>query len=162
MEHQIIYTIGHSSHSAEQLLELLRQYGIELVMDVRSAPYSRFNPQFNKETIEGFLGENGIDYAFYGNSLGGRPNDPSCYDEDEIIYARIRKKDWFQDGLDSACWEGKNRVIALLCAEEDPNKCHRHHLLTQELLEKDVKVSHIRGNGELEEGAENQEQLHLM
>ena len=162
MEHQIIYTIGHSNHSAERLVELLRQYGIELVVDVRSSPYSRFNPQFNKENIEGFLEESGIDYAFYGNSLGGRPNDPGCCDENEIIYARIREKDWFQDGLDSVCWEGKNRVVALLCSEEDPNKCHRQHLLTQELLGKGVRLGHIRGNGKLEEGAENQEQFRLL
>jgi len=162
VEPQIIHTIGHSNHSAERLVELLKRYGIELVVDVRSSPYSRFNPQFNKETIEGFLKEKGIDYAFCGKSLGGRPTDPTCYEKDEISYARIREKDWFQAGLDSVCREGKDRAVALLCAEEDPNRCHRHHLLTQELLKRGLKVIHIRGNGESEEAIENREQLRLL
>ncbi len=128
---------------------------------MRSSPYSRFSPQFNKENLAAALAENEVDYDFQGNSLGGRPNDPSCYDENEVVYAKIREKDWFEDGLARVCWEGKNRVLALLCAEEDPNECHRQNLLSQELLDKGVSVFHIRGDGTLEEASKNKEQLRL-
>ena len=162
MNDPTIYTIGHSNHELEKLVGLLQQHGVELVVDVRSSPYSRHNPQFNKENLAPALAESGIDYAFHGNSLGGRPSDPSCYDENEIDYAKVREKDWFSDGLACVCLEAANRVVALLCSEEDPNDCHRQNFLAQELLKKETKVIHIRGDGSLEEGTKNQEQLRLL
>jgi len=156
-----VYTIGHSNHTREKLLELLRQYGIELLVDVRSSPYSRYNLQFNKKDLAAFITENGIEYSFQGNSLGGRPNDPSCYDGNELNYSKVREKEWFNDGLAHVCWEASNRVIALLCAEEDPHECHRQHLVTQALLDRGVKVIHIRGDGSAQETTRDQEQLRL-
>lgn len=157
-----IYTIGHSNHAAEKLVELLKRYEIKLVVDVRSAPYSRFNPQFNKKKLASLLAENGIDYDFRGDSLGGRPKDASVFNEQEIDYTKIRERDWFKDGLTLLCKLGGRTVLALLCAEEDPGRCHRHSLITQALLEKDVKVMHIRGTGALEDSAKDQEQLRLL
>lgn len=156
-----IYTIGHSNHTRERFSELLKQYGIELLVDVRSSPYSRYNVQFNKEDLAAFLAENGTEYSFQGNSLGGRPNDPSCYDGNELNYSKVREKEWFNDGIAYVCWQASNRVIALLCAEEDPYECHRQHLVTQALLDKGVKVIHIRGDGSSQEATEDQEQLRL-
>jgi uncharacterized protein (DUF488 family) len=161
MSQPTIYTIGHSNHTAEKFIELLKQHGIELVVDVRTSPYSRYCPQFNKENLSFLLAENDIEYAFHGNSLGGRPNDPSCYDGSEVSYAAVREKDWFRDGLTYVCWEAKNRSVALVCAEEDPNECHRHNLVAQELLKRNATVVHIRADGTLDEALKNQEQLHL-
>ncbi|MBI4831525.1 MAG: DUF488 domain-containing protein [Candidatus Lindowbacteria bacterium] len=162
MSDPTIYTIGHSNHTAEKFVELLKQHGIELVVDVRSAPYSKYSPQFGKEEMALFLSENGIEYAFHGNSLGGRPNDRSCYEGEAVNYEAIREKEWFRDGLDYVCWEATNRKLALLCAEEDPNECHRHNLVTQELLKKGEQVVHIRGDGSLEEAVKSQEQMRLL
>jgi len=162
MDGSTIYTIGHSNHALEKLVELLRQHSVEMAVDVRSSPHSRYNPQFNRESLVAALAENGIEYAYYGNSLGGRPGDPSCYDENGVNYVRIRETEWFNDGLACVSWKAGKKTVALLCAEEDPHRCHRHHLLTQELLKKGARVLHIRGDGSLEEGTKNQEQLHLL
>jgi len=156
-----VFTIGHSNHEPDEFLRLLMEHEIELVVDVRSSPHSQYNPQYNKENLEALLAENGIDYAFHGNSLGGRPDDPTCYDEKEINYAKVREKEWFDKGISYVLWEATNRVVTLLCAEEDPYRCHRHMLVTQELLDRDAGVIHIRGNGAEEEAAKDQEQLRM-
>ena len=161
MNCQHIYTIGHSNYDPDEFLRLLKQHEIVLVVDVRSSPYSQYSPQFNRENIELLLAENGIDYAFHGNSLGGRPNDPTCYDENEVSYAKVREKAWFDEGIAHVLWEAANRTVALLCAEEDPYRCHRHMLVTQELLDRNASVIHIRGNGVVEEATKDQEQLRM-
>jgi uncharacterized protein (DUF488 family) len=157
----VIYTIGHSNHTLEKLVELLKKNGIELVVDVRSSPFSRYSPQFNKENIEEAFAKSGVLYEFHGNALGGRPNDPSCYDEHEVNYVRIREKEWFQEGIAYLCWRSSQQTLALLCAEEDPHMCHRHNLVAQALLDRGIRVTHIRASGELEEAAKNKEQLRL-
>jgi uncharacterized protein (DUF488 family) len=156
-----VFTIGHSNHTTERFSELLKQYGITLLVDIRSSPYSRFNPHFNRENLEATLAEAGIAYAFHGNSLGGKPDDPSCYDEGRVNYAQIREKEWFQQGIAYICWERQNHALAVMCAEEDPKECHRHNLVAQELLARGVEVIHIRGDGTSEEATKNQEQLTL-
>jgi uncharacterized protein (DUF488 family) len=93
------------------LISLLKENGITLLADVRSAPYSRFNPQFNKEDLEFSLRSAGIAYVYKGKQLGGRPTEPSCYksqklpaeDADyffEVDYPEVMKKDWFLKGID--------------------------------------------------------------
>ena len=80
-----IYTIGHSNHEWRDFLVLLHQYGIEMLVDVRSAPYSRYSPQFNRELLAPSLEAEGIGYAFAGEYLGGRPKDPDCYREGVVL-----------------------------------------------------------------------------
>jgi len=67
-----IYTIGHSNHSLDKFVELLKRHGITVVVDVRSAPYSRFHAQFNKEELKHALRERGLGYVFLGRELGGQ------------------------------------------------------------------------------------------
>ena len=98
-----IFTIGHSTHSAEAFLTLLLQHGVEAVADVRSSPFSRFNPQFNREALEAFLKENGIRYAFLGKELGARSEDRSCYIDGRVQYGRLAQTALFQSGLDRCC-----------------------------------------------------------
>src|SRR5436190_16035592 len=93
-----VFTIGHSTHTAEAFLALLRQHNIEAVGDVRSAPFSRFNPQFNREILERCLKENGIRYAFLGRELGARTDDRSCYEDGRVHYARLARTPLFQSG----------------------------------------------------------------
>lgn len=162
MDGPTIYTIGHSNHESDAFLRLLGRFEIELVVDIRSSPYSQYNPQFNRENLAAILNENGIDYSFHGNSLGGRPDDPTCYDENVVNYAKIREKPWFDEAIAHLCWEAKNRATALLCAEEDPHGCHRHKLVTQELLDRGAQVIHIRGGGEHEQATKDPEQLLML
>jgi hypothetical protein len=74
-----LFTIGHSTHSWEKFLELLRQHRIETVADVRSSPYSQFNPHFNREPLQLALRQQGISYVFLGEELGARRSEPECY-----------------------------------------------------------------------------------
>ena len=68
-----VFTIGHSNHPAEVFLRLLLQHGIEEIVDVRSSPHSRYNPQFNRKALQAVLAEAGVGYVFMGAELGGRP-----------------------------------------------------------------------------------------
>lgn len=161
MKNGAVYTIGHSNHSIERFIELLKEHKIGLMIDIRSTPFSRYNQQFNKEPLEAALVQNNVAYAYHGNSLGGKPSDVSCYDENAVSYGKIREKEWFQQAIAYVCWESQNQRLALMCAEEDPKECHRHNLVAQELLAKGIQVLHIRGDGKLEEASRNQEQLSL-
>src|SRR5689334_2499642 len=98
---EMIYTIGHSNHPIDRFIALLRQHGIEAVADVRSTPYSRFNPQFRKEKLQAALASAGIRYVFLGEELGARSKDPECYDEGgRVSYTRLASTDLFRRGID--------------------------------------------------------------
>ena len=155
-----LFTIGHSNHSLEKLVRLLEDNGIMTVVDVRTAPYSRHNPQFNKETLESALSAHNIQYAFAGKYLGGRPSDPSCYknrvlpadDADylhEVDYLEVMKREWFIKGVERLLEMADEQTTAILCSEEDPAQCHRHHLIAKYLMaeQPEVNVRHIRGDG---------------
>jgi uncharacterized protein (DUF488 family) len=145
-----VFTIGHSTHTAEAFLALLRQHNIEAVGDVRSAPFSRFNPQFNREILERCLKENGIRYAFLGRELGARTDDRSCYEDGRVHYARLARTPLFQSGLDRVQQGAWRYRIALMCSEKEPLECHRTLLVSKELAEKGQTVQHIRADGTLE------------
>lgn len=143
----VIYTIGHSSVEADEIVELLRSYGIEAVLDVRSSPYSRYAPQFNKESLAEALWRGGIEYSYGGNYLGGRPRDPSCYDEEDghsVRYDVVEKKDWYLQGIQGLIQLAEEKLTAVMCAEEDPALCHRQLLIAQTLLDRGLEVEHVR------------------
>jgi uncharacterized protein (DUF488 family) len=139
-----IYTIGHSTHEIPEFIELLNHYGIDVIIDVRSSPYSRHVPQFNRESLYQALEASGVAYCFMGAVLGGRPKDLTCYTSGEVDYDLIRQKDWFQQAIDhliELISEPGN--YALMCSEADPLTCHRHNLLARELVDRDITVLHI-------------------
>lgn len=153
-----IYTIGHSKSPVETIIGLLKKYSITVLMDVRSVPFSRFSPQFNQKRIQQSLLDAGIRYDYAGSSLGGRPNDPSCYKDGkvptewknllfQIDYAVVMKKDFFLEGIQHLMEIAQNEKVALMCAEEDPADCHRHHLLGRYLAGQGITVLHIRKDG---------------
>lgn len=151
MSQPTIYTIGHSNQSASALVALLRQHRIEVLIDVRSAPYSRYSPHFNREALQETLSDAGIRYRFAGEYLGGRPTDPDCYDElGKVDYQKIAGKAWYQAGIERVIEYASTARTAIMCSEEDPNHCHRHKLIAQTLLGRGVTVLHIRGDGRIE------------
>ena len=145
-----VLTIGHSTHSMEAFLELLQRHGVTAVADVRAAPYSRFNPQFNRESLASSLVARGIAYVFLGSELGGRSDDPSCYENGRISYARLDRTPSFQNGLDRVAQGAASHRIALMCAEKEPLECHRGLLVSPALDARGVSVAHIRPEGGLE------------
>jgi uncharacterized protein (DUF488 family) len=145
-----IYTIGYGARSVEELAAVLHSLGIEYVLDVRSSPYSRFKPEFSKEALEAALKAQGLRYVFMGDSLGGRPEDPACYVEGKVDYARVQDKPFYQAGikrLETAHAQG--RRVVLLCSEGKPEECHRTKLIGATLAARGIPVAHIDENDEL-------------
>ena len=115
--------------------------------------YSRYNPQYNRETIQRTLEDTGIAYAYAGDYLGGRPNDPVCYENEKVSYHLVAARPWFRRALARLIEIASEKRTAIMCVEEDPNRCHRHHLVAQALLQEGKTVWHIRGDGRLEEAS---------
>jgi uncharacterized protein (DUF488 family) len=147
-----IYSVGHSNHSIDRFLGLLTSNGVGCIVDVRSAPYSRYSPHFSKPSLEAHLRERGIRYVYLGNELGGRPDDPACYDQTGAVdYERIARMPWFQEGVDALLAIANEQPTAIMCSEEDPSMCHRNLLITDTLLRQSrAAVTHIRGDGTTE------------
>lgn len=145
-----VFTIGHSTHSAEEFLALLRQHQVEAVADVRSSPFSRFNPQFNREALERCLKTNGIRYVFLGKELGARSEDRSCYLDGRVQYARLAQTPLFQSGLDRVLQGAARYRVALMCAEKEPLECHRTLLVAKALAVAGQPVLHIHADGHIE------------
>ena len=148
----MIYTIGHSNHPIEHFAGLLQQHGIQALADVRSNPYSRFNPQFNREKLQASLAATGgIRYVFLGEELGARTKDPSCYDEEgRVSYARLARTPVFRKGLERLQTGMQQHRIAIMCAERNPLECHRTILVSRELEKLSIPVVHILHDGTLE------------
>ena len=146
-----LYTIGHSNHEAEALLELLRGAGVTAVADVRSSPFSRRLPQFNRTTLEAFLRHYGIAYVFLGEELGGRPASSELYHpEGWADYEQMRQTAGFQLGIQRVLRGLEGHTIALLCSEEDPMDCHRALMIAPALKELGLPPRHIRKDGRVE------------
>lgn len=168
-----IFTIGHSNQEAGDLISALARHAIATVVDVRSVPFSQYTPRFNRPELERSLAEAGIGYAFAGEHLGGRPNDPTCYRSGSlpdgeanylalVDYEEVARRAWYRHGLDRLVEIAAERRTALLCSEEDPLRCHRHHLIAQTLLARGIAVEHIRKNGAVESAMIEPRQLTLM
>ncbi len=148
---EIIFTIGHSNGASEHLLELLGQHGVTAVADVRSRPYSRFNPQFNRETLANELKKSGREYFFLGQELGARSEDRNCYRDGRAQYALIAQTALFKRGIERLQAAMQAFCIAILCAEKEPLGCHRSILIARCLHEKGILVRHILEDGSLED-----------
>jgi uncharacterized protein (DUF488 family) len=148
-EHPVL-TIGHSTHAPEVFLGLLRMHGVGAVADVRSSPFSRFNPQFSRDVLEQWLKDNGIRYVFLGRELGARSEDRSCYENGRVQYARLAQTPLFQSGLDRVIQGAVRYRIVLMCAEKEPLECHRTLLVAKALATRGVPVLHIHTDGHLE------------
>ena len=159
----VIHTIGHSDHTTAAFVDLLRRHGITLVVDVRSQPYSRWAHQFNRETMARDLQDAGIAYYFMGDTLGGRPADPTLYDpgQERPDYQRVQQTAAYQTGIDQLLELARTEQVALMCSEGDHRRCHRHLLITQTLLERGVRVLHIQTDGTTVEGERIPQQLSL-
>ena len=149
---ETVFTIGHSTHEQLRFIALLRQHGITALCDVRSKPYSRMNPQFNREELEEALLAQGIAYRFLGKELGARSDDPHCYERGKVQYGRLAETDLFKHGLKRVL-RGIRKDgfrVALMCAEKEPLECHRTILVARHLEALGVAVAHILADGRLE------------
>ena len=145
-----VYTIGHSNGTAERLLGLLNRHGITAVADVRSQPYSRFNPQFNREDLASVLKASGLEYIFLGHELGARSSNSACHRDGRAQYSLIAKTPAFERGIERLREGMENLRVAILCAEKEPLTCHRSILIGRYLHERSFDVQHILEDGSLE------------
>ena len=142
-----IYTIGYGSRSIAELIEVLHQHEIAYLIDVRSAPYSRYKPEFSKAPLANELEQHGIRYVFMGDTLGGRPDDETCYVNGKIDYEKVKAMEFYQHGiqrLHSAF--SQQQSIALMCSEGKPEDCHRCKLIGATLITQNIPVIHIDEN----------------
>ena len=154
-----LFTIGHSTHSVETFISLLKMHGITALCDVRSSPYSRFTPQFNREALKDELVRRRVIYIYLGTELGPRSSDPTCYEGGKVQYNRLAGKDIFQQGLLRLRKGMATYRIALMCAEKDPLACHRMLLICRHLRGNDIIIRHILEDGSLEDNQDTEMRL---
>ncbi len=155
----ILYSIGHSNHRAEHIIWLLKLHGIQTVVDVRSVPFSRHNPQFSQKAFEENLHAHGLTYVFLGKELGGLRRERECYHNHQVDYERVATLPVFQEGLRKLVDLASRMKVAMLCAEQDPLSCHRTLLIGRHIQGFIGDVLHIFGNGNIETQAQLEERL---
>ncbi|MCB9467325.1 MAG: DUF488 domain-containing protein [Candidatus Obscuribacterales bacterium] len=143
-----IYTIGHSNLRLDRFMDMLKEAGITTVVDVRSQPYSKYCPYFNKRELDRALTEAGFRYLFQGNMLGGIPDDDSFYDEEgHVMYEKVASTRAFQEAAAYVAQLAGEQPLTLMCGEENPGGCHRHRLLGPAFAELGLEMIHIRKDG---------------
>ncbi len=146
-----LFSVGHSNQESPRLVALLRRAGVTAVADVRSSPYSRRMPRFNREPLKGVLHSSGIVYVFLGALLGGRPDDRALYDsEGRVDYERVRETTDFRRGLARLLRGLERHRVAMLCGEDDPLDCHRGLMITPALKGFGPPPLHLRKDGSVE------------
>ncbi len=150
-----IFTIGYGSRALDDLVRVLKAHDIEYLIDIRSAPYSRFKPEFSKNDLEAALHQCAIRYVYLGDKLGGRPEDRDCYVDDKVVYAWVREKAFYREGIAriEAAFHKRLRIV-LMCSEGKPEECHRSKLIGESLTELGIPVAHIDANDAVRTQAE--------
>lgn len=145
------FTIGHSDHTTEYFIELLKKQNINCLVDIRSSPYSQHTPQFNRELLTGALKKEDILYFYMGNTLGGRYTNPELlFPDGKVDYDKVKQTKNFVRGIEKVIEEiKKGNRLALMCSEKEPFDCHRFVLVACELEKRGIVVKHIMENGSL-------------
>ena len=140
-----IYTIGHSNYTMERLIDMLEYYNINCVVDIRGTPYSKYNIQFDKETIRYTLTNAGFVYIYMGKELAAKRIRKNSYNNEGYSnFEEVIKEEEFKRGVErlkNGCEKGYK--IILLGAMQDPIRCHRSILVGRELVKNDFDVKHI-------------------
>jgi uncharacterized protein (DUF488 family) len=154
-----VLSIGHSTLPYERFRGLLRRCSVTAVADVRTAPYSRYCPHFNRDALRNELWQDGIAYVFLGLELGGRPKDKELFCDGVADYEKMARLAEFAKGLNRLVEGAKKYRIAMMCSENDPLDCHRCLLLGRVLHAQGVTVRHILSDGSLVDQAAVEERL---
>jgi uncharacterized protein (DUF488 family) len=155
-----IWTLGHGRVTFDEYTEMLTDHEIKVVVDIRSKPVARFTPQFTRERLRPALEEVDFEYRFLGDKLGGMPGKDEYYDaEGHTQYGLVSREPWFIDGIEQLERLASAQNVALICLEEDPERCHRHLLLGKVLSDRGTEVQHVRHAGYIESQAELDERI---
>ncbi|HOS49243.1 MAG TPA: DUF488 domain-containing protein [Bacteroidia bacterium] len=157
---KIIFTIGHSDHTVEKFINLLKKHLVTVLADVRTVPFSRIHPQFNKDYLSIILEKENIKYVFLGKELGARPDNLSCYKNGQVDFELIAETNEFKAGLERLIKGCDNYRIAIMCAEKEPLDCHRTILVCHHLAKhSSMNIMHILADGQLENHCETESRL---
>jgi len=145
-----ILSIGYSNRPWEEFEKLLTTYQIQYLIDVRSRPYSKYNPDFNRDSLELHFKSHRVRYVFMGDQLGGLPEDPLCFTDGKVDYDKCKIKESFIAGINRlvTAYE-KDLQVVLMCSEGKPQDCHRTKLLGEMLRDRNIEMQHIDENGQL-------------
>lgn len=157
-----LYTIGHSNHTMDAFIDLLKQHCVTAVVDVRSQPYSRYAPQFAQDALKPALKQAKIAYLFLGKELGARSDNRTCYQQGKVQYDLLARESLFSEGLERVQRGMQTHTIALMCTEKDPLECHRAILVARHLYASGVPVSHILATGQLMTHAELEQNMRIL
>lgn len=140
-----IFSIGHGNRTLDDFVNLLKQYEIKYLIDIRSKPYSRFSPHFSKPALEQTLPQYDIRYVYMGDLLGGFPDNPECYTPDgRVDYAKLKLEPSYQTGIARLKRASEqNLQVAVMCSELKPQHCHRSKLIGESLAETNIPMLHI-------------------
>ncbi|MEN6356905.1 MAG: DUF488 domain-containing protein [Armatimonadota bacterium] len=145
-----IFTIGHSNHDILDFLSILKRNRIQVLVDVRSEPYSRYASQFNKTEIQRHIEAAGITYRYSGHAIGGKPKDMSLYTPSGAPdYDKLAKTEPFQNELKALVEIAGTKRLVIMCSEADPMSCHRERILAQVLRSWGIDVKHIMPDGNI-------------
>ena len=146
MDRAAIFTIGYGGRAIGEFLELLAAFRIELLIDIRSHPTSRFQLDYRKNLLKSHIEGAGLGYLYLGDRLGGKPRDESLYVDGRVDYAKLGKLPAYQEGIAKLLGlRDEGRRIALMCAEKKPEACHRSRLVGETLAAMGIPVLHIDG-----------------
>ena len=154
-----LYTVGYSCFTVEEFFEALKKYEITALVDVRSQPFSKYKPEFNKDNLTLVLKNSGIKYVFLGKELGARTDAPECKINGKVSYYKLAEHKDFKDGLQRVRNGMEKFQIAIMCAEKDPITCHRTILISRNIKSENLLIKHILENGELEEHSDSEIRL---
>lgn len=142
-----IHTIGHSNHSMEDFIKILRENYIDTLVDVRSSPYSKHVPHFNKKILQEAVENASLQYIYLGSKIGGKPRSQEFYQDGQVNYQLVAQTSKFKEGLREIILRSADQEMVLMCSEENPFQCHRHHLIGHNLQKRGFQVIHLRKNG---------------
>lgn len=150
-----ILTIGHSNHETSEFVRILKKHGVQILVDIRSDPYSRYASQFNKSELQYEITSAGLEYRYSGAQVGGKPKDPTLYTPGgKPDYDKLASTETFKNELKAIIELAEKKRLAIMCSEADPMSCHRERIIAQVLRTWGVNVIHIMPDGSIEEVAQ--------
>lgn len=141
-----LYTIGHGAKDIDEFIAELRSFKIQYLVDIRSKPYSKWYPCYSQPALKEEMRQAGITYVYMGDSIGGLPDDTSCYPNGYVDYTILSKKEYFVKGINRLVTaNNKGLRLAIMCSEADPSMCHRSKLVGEVLRHQGININHIVG-----------------
>lgn len=143
-----VYTIGHGRAAFAAVAEVLAGHGVATIIDVRSHPHSRHAPEFSRPVLDGLAAASGFGYRWRGDALGGRPDDPTLLQADgSLDEEALRHSPRLRAALVDVVALARGGGVALLCAEAEPQHCHRSRVIAPALGDMGVTVVHLLHDG---------------